>query len=117
MLKSESYKRGAVVSTGLNILVKSALFLNTIIIAYYFGTGIDTDLYFYIFTTVTLIAGLANGMDLAVIIPEGMHVKVDHGLEEAIGFYNFFGLGYVIIGVILTAIFLFLVLTSLRSQI
>ena len=108
MLKSESYKRGAVVSTGLNILVKSALFLNTIIIAYYFGTGIDTDLYFYIFTTVTLIAGLANGMDLAVIIPEGMHVRVDHGLEEAIGFYNFFGLGYIIIGVVLTAIFLFL---------
>jgi len=53
MLKTESYKKGIVISTGLNVIVKAILFLNSIVIAYYFGTSIDTDLYFYIFSTIS----------------------------------------------------------------
>lgn len=99
MLKRESYKRGIVLSTVWNLVVKAVLVLNTIIIAYYFGTSVDTDLYFYIFSTVTLLAGLVNGMDLAVILPEGMHLKVDKDFSQAVSFYNFFGLCYLLAGI------------------
>lgn len=100
MLKRESYKKGIVLSTGLNVIVKAILFLNSIVIAYYFGTSLDTDLYFYIFATITLVAGFVNGMDLAVIIPEGMQLKEENGFRAAIQFYNFFGLIYLLVGVL-----------------
>lgn len=107
MLKTESYKKGVVLSTGLNIIVKAILFLNTIVIAWYFGTSIDTDLYFYIFSTIILIAGLVNGMDLAVILPEGMHLQEEKGKEEAIRFYNFFGFCYLLLGVVIFIVLFF----------
>ena len=107
MLKTESYKKGIVFSTGLNIIVKAILFLNTIVIAWYFGTSIETDLYFYIFSTITLIAGLVNGMDLAVILPEGMHLEEEKGKQEAIAFYNFFGFCYLLLGVLIFIVLFF----------
>ncbi len=107
MLKTESYKKGIVLSTGLNIIVKAILFLNTIVIAWYFGTSIETDLYFYIFSTIILIAGLVNGMDLAVILPEGMHLQEEKGKEEAIAFYNFFGFSYLLLGLLIFVVLFF----------
>lgn len=107
MLKIESYKKGIIVSTGLNIIVKAILLLNTVIIAWYFGTSVETDLYFYIFSTVFLIAGLVNGMDLAVILPEGMHLQEETGKAEAVAFYNFFGLSYFLVGILLFLVLFF----------
>ena len=37
MLKTESYKKGIIFSTGLNIIAKGLYFLNIVIIAFYFG--------------------------------------------------------------------------------
>ena len=107
MLKTESYKKGIVLSTGLNIIVKTILFLNTIVIAWYFGTSLDTDLYFYIFSTVTLLAALVNGMDLAVILPEGMLLQEEKGKTAAISFYNFFGFCYFLLGILIFVVLFF----------
>ncbi|MEP7163336.1 MAG: lipid II flippase MurJ [Ferruginibacter sp.] len=107
MLKTESYKKGIVLSTGLNIIVKAILLLNTVVIAWYFGTSIDTDLYFYIFSTITLIAGLVNGMDLAVVLPEGMHLREEKGEEAAIRFYNLFGFCYLLLGILIFIVLFF----------
>src|SRR6476619_7313733 len=101
MLRKESYKKGIIKSTALNIIAKCIAFINTLIIAYYFGTNIDTDLYFYIFSFITLIAGLINGMDVAVIIPEGMHLKETKGMGVVMRFYNFFGYVYLMFGTLL----------------
>jgi len=101
MLRKESYKKGIIKSTALNIIAKCIAFINTLIIAYYFGTNIDTDLYFYIFSFITLIAGLINGMDVAVIIPEGMHLKETKGMGVVMHFYNFFGYVYLMFGTLL----------------
>lgn len=107
MLRSESYKRGIVVSTGLNVVVKAILFFNTILIAYFFGTSIETDIYFYSFSTITLVAGLVNGMDLAVVLPEGMLISIERDEKEARSFYNFFGYAYALIGVLLFLLIFF----------
>lgn len=101
MLKTESYKKAILFSTGLNITIKAILFLNSIVIAFYFGSNMETDLYFYLFSTVTLVAGLINGMDLAVIIPEGMLLNEEKGSAEARKFYNYFAYIYLLIGLIL----------------
>lgn len=107
MLKTESYRRAILFSTGLNVIIKAVLFINSIAIAYYFGSNIDTDLYFYLFSTVTLIAGLINGMDLAVLIPEGMHISEEKGMQEARQFYNFFGFIYLLLGSLLFILLFF----------
>lgn len=107
MLKTESYKKGIVLSTGLNAIVKAIMFLNSIVIAWFFGVSIDTDLYFYIVATITLIAGFINGMDLAVIIPEGMHLQEESGRTESMKFYNFFGFLYLIAGVMIFLVLFF----------
>lgn len=107
MLKSESYKKGIVLSTGLNIFVKGILFFNTIVVAWFFGTSIDTDLYFYIFSTITLISALVNGMDLAVVLPEGMHIQEEKGKQEAMKFYNFFGFCYLVTGILIFLVLFF----------
>ncbi|MBS1733526.1 MAG: hypothetical protein JST02_09535 [Bacteroidetes bacterium] len=107
MLKTESYKKGIVFSTVLNILVKAILFFNTIIIAWFFGTTIETDLFFYVFSTITLVAAFVNGMDPAVILPEGMHLQEDEGKEAAMGFYNVFALGYTLLGIFIFAVLFF----------
>jgi putative peptidoglycan lipid II flippase len=108
MLKTESYKRGIIKSTVLNVIVKCISFITTLIIAYYFGITVETDLYFYVFSTITLIASLINGMDLTVIIPEGMQLEQKEGRAAAMLFYNSFAYLYLIIGVVLFVIlFLF----------
>lgn len=101
MLKSESYKKGIIKSTVLNIFIKCIAFFTTIVIAYYFGVTVETDLYFYLFSTITLFASFINGMDLAVIIPEGMLLEHTHGRLTAIKFYNTFAYLYLIIGMLL----------------
>jgi peptidoglycan biosynthesis protein MviN/MurJ (putative lipid II flippase) len=108
MLKTESYKKGILLSTVFNVFVKCIAFFNTLIIAYYFGVTIDTDLYFYVFSVVTLIASLFNGMDSSVLLPEGMHLQEKDGIIAGMHFYNFFGYIYLVAGALLfVALFFF----------
>jgi putative peptidoglycan lipid II flippase len=110
LIKTNSYKKGFVASISLNVVAKGILFLNTVVIAYFFGTSLDTDLYFFVFSLVSLIAAFINGTDLAVIIPEGMHLQEKEGKDAAIQFYNFFGFIYLCIGL---ALFILLLLFAL----
>jgi hypothetical protein len=40
MLKTESYKKGIIYSTGFNIIAKGIYFLNTLMISFYFRAGL-----------------------------------------------------------------------------
>ena len=75
MLKTESYKKGVVISTLLNIVAKGITFLNTLIITFFFGAQFQTDIYFYIIAVVSLLCSMINGIDLLVLIPESMRIK------------------------------------------
>ena len=116
MLRSESYKKGIIKSTALNVIVKCISFINTLLIAYYFGITIETDIYFYIYSTVILITSFINGMDLSVIIPEGMQLEQKEGKKAAILFYNSFAYLYLVIGILLF-ILLFFFSVSVYSNI
>lgn len=99
MLKTESYKKGVVVSTMLNILVKGIGFINTLIIAFYFGANAGTDIYFFVLSiTVLVTTGMLNGIDSIILIPQAMKLREREGEEKSRIFLNFFILLYFIIG-------------------
>lgn len=102
MLKTESYKKGILYSTGLNIIAKGIQFLNTLIIAFYFGTGSGTDIYFFVIGIAVLItSGMINGLDQVILIPQAMKLREKEGDLASGKFLNFFIFLYVIIGVII----------------
>lgn len=102
LIRSESYKRGTILSVLFNMVSKGILFLLTIIIARYFGSNIKTDIYFFVFASMVLFSGFINNIDTAVLIPESMRLRQQKGNEAAAAFLNFFLLVYLIIGVVFT---------------
>lgn len=100
LLKSESYKRGAIYSTGFNLLAKALAFANSMVIAYYFGTQVKTDIYFYSLATISMLMGLVTSLDHSVIIPEAMRIRQEEGEAQSQKFFNFFLFIYFIIGLL-----------------
>lgn len=102
MLKTESYKKGVVVSTLLNVFTKGTGFLNILIIAFYFGANAGTDIYFFVITITALITtGMLNGIDSIILIPHAMMLREREGEAASRNFLNFFILLYFIIGVVI----------------
>jgi putative peptidoglycan lipid II flippase len=108
LLKSESYRKGAVSSTLLNVIAKGIGFINSLLIIYIFGSGFETDLYFLILSTVTLVTSFINGIDSLVLIPEAMRLRINEGPEREKKFLNFFIRLYTGIGLVIAAFILLL---------
>ena len=106
MLKSESYKKGLVFSTSLNIVAKGIVFLNTLILAYFFGTTTSTDIYFYVLSVALLITSTINGIDYLVLIPESMKLREKEGEKNSQHFLNFFTWIYAGIGLLIALLIL-----------
>ncbi|MBA2250693.1 MAG: polysaccharide biosynthesis C-terminal domain-containing protein [Chitinophagaceae bacterium] len=94
MLKVESYKKGIVLSTGFNILNKGLVFLNGLMVAYFFGVTHSTDFFFYIYNSVAILGVFFTAMNSSVIIPESMRIRSTEGNDKAVEFLNFFILLY-----------------------
>lgn len=106
MLKVESYRKGIVLSSLFNIFYKGLVFITSLLIAYYFGTEIKMDIYFYAYNTVTILAAFISSVNSAVIIPESMRIRVQQGQENAIKFLNIFIYSYVILTAIISILIL-----------
>ena len=104
MLKSESYKKGVVLSTILNVVAKGVSFLNTLIITFFFGANAGTDIYFYILSVAVLITATINGIDYFVLVPQSMKIRERKGEPEAQQFINFFIYSYILFGALLAII-------------
>ena len=102
MLKSESYKGGLYFSTVLNIIAKGIGFVNTLLVAFYFGSNTSTDIYFYILSVAILITSAINGIDYLVLIPEAMKLRENNSERRSQYFLNFFIWLYGFIGLLLT---------------
>jgi peptidoglycan biosynthesis protein MviN/MurJ (putative lipid II flippase) len=102
-LKIESYQKGIAISSFFNIIAKIILFVNSIVIAYYFGTQTKTDIYFYVMSSIIgLIVTLISGLNLAVLLPESMRLREQESEEKSMQFLNFFLYLYLIIGLIVS---------------
>lgn len=90
ILRTESYRKGVFLSTVFNVLSKGIAFLNSILIAYFFGTNAETDVYFYALSVITLLMGLIVVVNTAVLVPEGMRIREQVSEEASRNFFNFF---------------------------
>ena len=108
MLKTESYKKGVIYSTGLNIIAKGVQFLNTLTIAFFFGTSTNTDVYFFVISISILITtGMINGIDTIILIPYAMKLRELEGEISSRIFLNFFIFLYILIGLAISLCVIF----------
>jgi len=104
MLRAESYKKGILFSTGFNVLNKGLAFVNNLAIAYFFGTQLSVDVYFYTFNTIILLVTYLNSVNVGVLVPESMKIRASGHPEKAFSFFNVFIAGYVLLTALLCAI-------------
>ena len=88
-LRSESFKKGMLLSAGFNLFAKLIGFLNSLCIAYFFGTQASMDVYFFGIGTVTAVVGFFNSISQSVIIPEAMRLRTQVNEEVSRHFFNF----------------------------
>jgi len=106
-LKTESFARGMWLSVVFNILAKGILFLLTILLAAYFGSNIKTDIYFFVYGSMVLLAGFINAIDHAVLIPQSMRLRQTDGDAAAMAFLNYFLRIYIFCGLLFVVLMYF----------
>jgi putative peptidoglycan lipid II flippase len=104
LLRTESYRRGFAYSSLLSLADNVLAFVPSMLIAAYFGTQTVTDIYYYLTGLVMLLVGFFGNIDVAVIIPEYMRLRIQNGPERAIGFLNTIWLAAGVIVVVLAAV-------------
>jgi putative peptidoglycan lipid II flippase len=104
MLRTESYKKGVIFSTGLNIVARGVGFINTLVLAYYFGANASTDIYFMVLSIVMIITGIINMIDFLILIPEAMKLREKESEEASRRFLNFFICLYACIGLLIALV-------------
>jgi putative peptidoglycan lipid II flippase len=104
MLRSESYKKGLFLSTGFNIIARGVGFVNTLILAYYFGANASTDIYFLVLSVAMIITGIINGVDYYILIPEAMKLRERESEDSSRKFLNFFICLYACIGLLIASL-------------
>jgi putative peptidoglycan lipid II flippase len=104
IFKHESYKKGFLLSTGLNVFSKTILFLFNLLIAYYFGASGTTDLLFYTISISVLISSLFSALNSSIIIPESMRLREQQNEEAFKSFLTTFLILYIVISLLLSII-------------
>ena len=104
VFKAESYKKGIALSTLYNVINKGLVFLSSIIVAYYFGTQIKTDVYFYAYNTILIFSAFITSLNASVLIPESMRLRIQQGELRAMQFLNYFFYLYVLVTAVICAI-------------
>ncbi len=105
MLRAESYKKGLIYSTGLNVLNKGLVFLNSLVIAYFFGTRLSVDVYFYAFNTIVLLGTYLNSLNVSVLIPESIYLRSSGNSRQSMRFLNFFLYIYLALTAVIVLLF------------
>ena len=93
LFKEYSYKRGAALAIGSTFVWKILSFINSILIAFYFGTQTKSDVYFYIIAISGFIVNFSNSLNKNVLIPQTIYLKRENE-QEAKTFLNSFLLLY-----------------------
>ena len=111
LFKEYSYKQGAAISVGSTFIWKLLSFVNSILIAFYFGTKARADIYFYILSIGGLVGIFFTSLNGNVLIPQAMFLKREDE-QKAKSFINFFLLMYVFL-IIIILLFGFLFPTNI----
>src|SRR6202021_2179746 len=105
-LKIESFRTGIVISTVFNIINKGFAFLNSLLVAFYFGAQLKIYIYFYAYNSILIIAAFMTNLNSTVLIPESMRLRVLQGEAVAMHFLNLFIYTYLLFTSLLLITFL-----------
>ena len=92
--KPESYKKGIALSTLYNVFNKGLVFCLSVLIAYFFGTQLKVDIYFYAYNTIVIFSTFMTSLNASILIPESMRLRSMEKEKEATIFLNFFLIVY-----------------------
>lgn len=104
--KIESYRKGIAISSTFNLAGKIIGFINSLIVASYFGTQGKTDVYVYSLATISLVSGFLTNLNSLVLIPESMRIREQEGALKSMFFLNWFIFSFMTIGIITSFILL-----------
>ena len=105
-IKAESYKKGIILSTVFNVFNKGLVFVNSLLIAYFFGAQLKMDIYFYAYNTIVILSTFITNLNASVLIPESMRLRKQESDGNAMAFLNFFLYLYAAVTILLCLIFL-----------
>lgn len=104
ILKTESYRKGILLSSVFNIGGKSIAFIQQWLIGYFFGTHSSTDIFFFTYNIILFISYFFLNLSTSVLIPESINIRNQENEEKSMAFLNSFILLYGIIGLLLFVI-------------
>lgn len=91
LFKTTSYKTGAALAVGATAFWKLTSFLNSVLIALYFGAGADTDIYFYLIMIIGFGVTFMQRLNNTILIPEAMFLAENNPPQSrrflTLGFY------------------------------
>ncbi len=101
VLKFESYHHGIAVSSVINVIANVCSFISNLIVAYYFGARVQTDVYFFCLTSLLFLSGIiVSSLNTTVVIPESIGLALNDGEEAAMRFLNYFLYAYAAVGLV-----------------
>lgn len=89
-LSPESYKKGLVWSVLFNLINYGLRLSNFLVIAFYFGSNDQTDIYFYLLGFFLIMTGFFIMLNNSVVIPESMRIRKQVNNKKSVEFLNFF---------------------------
>ena len=100
LFKTTSYKTGAALAVGATAFWKLTSFLNSVLIALYFGAGESTDIYFYLIMLTGFGVTFMQRLNNTVLIPEAMFLAEEDPRQSrrflTTGFYFYLLLALVL---------------------
>ena len=84
-----NYKKGAALSVAATVIGKIFSFASSLLLAFYFGATVKTDIYFYLILICAIITGWLSSINLSVVVPEFMHQR-EKDPKKAVNLANYF---------------------------
>lgn len=107
IIKAESYKSGAIKASVFSFFAKGVAFLQGLLVAYFFGATIETDIFYFTFNIVIWSFGIVLTLSSAVIIPEFIKLKEREDKSICEGYANFYIYAFTGIGILIFILFIF----------
>ena len=85
----ENYKKGAALSVAATVAGKVFSFISSLLLAFYFGATVKTDIYFYLILICAVITGWLSSINVSLVLPEFMHQR-EKSLNSAFNLANCF---------------------------
>ena len=101
-LKAESYKKGIIQSSAVNVTGKLIAFVQQWLIGFYFGSYSGTDLFFFTYNIILFVSFFFLNLTTSVIVPESIRIRAHNSGNVSVGFVNVFIVLYGGVSLLLT---------------